>query len=178
MIMSEPFIGEIRLFSFTRAPVGWELCQGQLLPIAQNDALFSLLGTAYGGDGRTTFALPDLRGRIPLKFGAGPAQPDYAIGQRVGMEQVTLTEPQLPGHSHTFFANSAKATASAPADTVQLGALNPDTMYVTDASGLSTAQANATSIAPTGGNRSHDNMMPTLTVSYCIATTGIYPSRN
>ena len=176
--MSESFVGEIRLFSFSRVPVGWLACQGQMLAISQYDVLFSLIGTTYGGNGQTTFALPDLRGRVPLKFGTGPGQPTYAIGQAVGEEDVTITSSGLASHSHGFFAANQTADSASPANTLQLGALASDTMYVTDSTGLSTAPLNASAVSPTGGSQPHSNLMPTLTVSYFIATDGIYPSRS
>lgn len=176
--MSEPFVGEIRLFSFSRVPVGWLACQGQTLAISQYNALFSLIGTTYGGNGQTTFVLPDLRGRVPLKFGNGPGQPAYPIGQAVGEEQVTITSSGLPSHTHSFNAANQTADSDSPANTLQLGALASDTMYVTDSTGLSTAPLDASAVSQVGSSQSHNNMMPTLAMSYFIATDGIYPSRS
>jgi len=176
--MSEPFVGEIRLFGFPRIPNGWLACDGHLLPIAQNDVLFSLLGTTYGGDGVTTFAVPDLRGRLPVHQGAGPGLPNVAIGQSGGSESVTLTTTQLPNHTHAMQATTDDANTFVPGPTVQLGALTNDVMYATNIDGLSPLVMNPAVVASTGGNQPHDNAMPTLTVSYCIAAFGIYPSRN
>ncbi len=176
--MSEPFVGEIRLFGFPRIPNGWFACDGNLLPIAQNDVLFSLLGTTYGGDGVNTFAVPDLRGRLPVHQGTGPGLPSVAIGQSSGSESVTLTTPQLPNHTHAMQATADDANTFVPGPTVQLGALTNDVMYATNIDGLSPLVMNPAAVASTGGNLPHDNSMPTLTVSYCIAAVGIYPSQN
>jgi len=177
--MSEPFVGEIRLFSFPRIPQGWFSCDGSLLPISQYDVLFSLLGTTYGGDGQTTFALPDLRGRLPVGYGNGNGLSAHPIGQIGGSESVTLLDTQLPQHAHPFNATSQTASSTSPSSSVQLGALtNSDTMYATDISGLSPFVAAPASISMSGDNQPHENCMPTLTASYCIAWTGIYPSRS
>ncbi|KGI79271.1 phage tail protein [Oleiagrimonas soli] len=177
--MSEPFVGEIRLFSFPRIPRGWLSCDGTLLPISQYDALFSLLGTLYGGDGQTTFGLPDLRGRLPIGYGNGNGLTPRPIGQKSGSETVTLLSTQIPQHSHSFHATSAAASSDTPSPSVQLGTpSNSDTMYATDITGLSPYPLQTFAISPSGGNQPHDNCMPTLTASYCIAYVGIYPSRS
>lgn len=173
--MSSPFVGEVRLFGFSRIPTGWKACDGSLLPVAQYQALFSLLGTTYGGNGQTSFALPDLRGRVPMHQGAGPGLSPCVIGQSGGTEQVTLVFPQLPTHTHTPQVTASTANATVPASNLQLGALATDAMYVTDLSGAVPTQLSSASIASSGGNQSHDNLMPTQTVSYCIACNGIYP---
>lgn len=175
--MSTPYVGEIRLFPYTFAPVGWQLCDGSLLSISANQVLYTVLGITYGGDGVSTFAVPDLRGRVPVHQGAGPGLTPRVIGQKAGTENVTLLSTQLPAHTHGFAAATSIATVNAPATTVQFGGLSADTMY----SGTDTANvvspASAT-ISQVGGNLPHDNLMPTLTASYCIALNGIFPSQS
>lgn len=176
--MSAPFIGEIRLFGFSRVPTGWQACDGSLLDIASNDALFALIGVTYGGDGVSTFAVPDLRGRVPLHNGSGPGLTPHAIGQAGGSESVTLTSDQVPRHSHSMTATTVLANATTPGPTLSLGALSGDTMYLSDLTGATPVTMSAQSTSPAGGNSPHDNLMPTLTVQYCIAFSGIFPSRS
>lgn len=165
----EPFIGQIQAFGFNFAPRGWALCNGQLLPIAQYSALFSLLGTTYGGDGRTTFGLPDLRGRAPMHFGNGPGLTSRQLGQRGGAESVTLTTAQLPSHNHNL-QSAPEGNTDEPVDNYIAGAgLNS---FSTEASTTSKATTNS------GGNLAHENMQPYLTINYCIALFGIFPSRS
>jgi len=178
--MSSPFIGEIKMFGGTFAPRGYAFCDGQLLPIAQNSALFSLLGTTYGGDGRTTFALPDLRGRVAIHQGNGPGLSNYRLGQKAGAESVTLTTAQLPPHSH-----AATAHAVAPAGNSNDAAGN---FWADDAGGASatyhggpanaTMNAGAVSIANAGGGSPHTNVQPYLVINYIIALVGLFPSRS
>ncbi len=171
--MSEPFVGEIRMFAGNFAPRGWAYCDGQLLAVSQNDALFSLLGTIYGGDGRTTFGLPDLRGRIPIHAGTGPGLSDRRLGAKAGGENETLTTNQLASHSHDWNASTAAATGNAPAGKV-LADPSPVRMYrQVD----QTADLASNVIADTGGSGSHTNLMPTLCIHFIIALVGIYPSR-
>ena len=172
--MSEPFVGEIRMFAGNFAPRGWAYCDGQLLAVSQNDALFSLLGTIYGGDGRTTFGLPDLRGRIPLHQGTGPGLSARRLGSKGGAENVTLTTNQLANHTHDWNVNTADATGSAPQGKV-LAKPSGIGLYRDEAQTQGLA---STTIADTGGNQSHSNLMPTLCVHFIIALFGIYPSRN
>ena len=172
--MSEPFVGEIRMFAGNFAPRGWAFCDGQLLAVSQNDALFSLFGTIYGGDGRTTFGLPDLRGRIPLHQGTGPGLSNRRLGSKGGSENVTLTTNQLASHTHDFNANTAPATGSAPQGKV-LADPSPGQLFRSADQNVSLA---ATSIANTGGTQPHTNLMPTLCVNFIVALFGIYPSRN
>ena len=167
--MAEPFLGEIRPFGFSFAPVGWATCDGQMLSIAQNTALFSLLGTTYGGDGRTTFALPDLRARVPTHKGA-----DMALGERGGQESVTLTANEMASHEHSVNASAAAAATNALAGQVLAQSVNA-TAY---AAAADMAAMNPTDVQLAGGGQPHDNMQPFLTVNYCIALQGIYPSRN
>lgn len=172
--MSEPFVGEIRMFAGNFAPRGWAFCDGQLLAVSQNDALFSLLGTIYGGDGRTTFGLPDLRGRIPIHAGHGPGLSERRLGSKGGAEKVTLTVNQLPSHTHPAQASGDTATNPNPqgevlsetvTDRVYRSDLPPDTNLTQD------------SITSVGGDQSHTNLMPFLCVHFIIALVGIYPSR-
>lgn len=174
--MSEPFVGEIRMFAGNFAPRGWAFCDGQLLAVSQNDALFSLLGTIYGGDGRTTFGLPDLRGRIPLHQGTGPGLSQRRLGSKSGAENVTLTTNQLASHSHDFNASTADADTQVPLGKV-LGESTTNLRYLKNAS-PSAARLNSASLSNTGGSRSHTNMQPTLCLHYIIALFGIYPSRS
>jgi microcystin-dependent protein len=167
--MSEPFLGQISIFSFNFPPKGWAFCNGQLLPINQNQALFSLLGTMYGGDGRTTFALPDLRGRVSMHMGAGHTQ-----GESGGQESVTLTLAQMPQHSHPVMSNTGAGTATSPAGKFWWKDSGGNAVYSTV--GGTTLNPNA--IIAVGGGQPHPNVAPLLTVSYCIALVGIFPSRN
>lgn len=163
--MSNPYLGEIRMFAGNFPPQGWAFCNGQLLAISQNDALFALIGTTYGGDGQNTFALPDLRGRLPLHQGSG-----FVQGQRAGEENVTLTSQQIPSHSHTVGAKTS-ATAATPSGNVYGGGVTP----IFRASPSTTM--NAAMVGPTGG-QPHDNMMPFLVISFIIALEGIFPTQN
>ena len=177
--MSQPYIGEIRMFAFgTRgAPNGWQACDGSLLPISQYDALFALIGTTYGGDGQTTFAVPDLRGRIPIHQGTGPGLSNYVIGQMAGTETVTLLSTQMPAHTHTAVATTAAATTGTPGTGVLLGAVSGQTMYATDITGATAFTLSPQATGPAGGSQPHDNTMPTLVVQYCISLFGIYPTQ-
>ena len=168
--MSTPYIGEIRLFGGTFAPAGWVFCDGSLLPISENDALFALIGTTYGGDGQTTFAVPDLRGRLPLHQGAG-----FVIGQAGGTETVTLTTQQIPGHSHVVNGTAANASTTSPAGNVAatMGAVTTF-LYGTDAPPSSLAPQ---SVGLAGGSQPHDNMQPFLCVSFIMSLFGIFPSQ-
>lgn len=172
--MSEPFVGEIRMFAGNFAPRGWAFCDGQLLAVSQNDALFSLFGTIYGGDGRTTFGLPDLRGRIPIHAGTGPGLSPRRLGSKGGAEQETLTVNQMPSHSHDLIADTQPATAASPiGHTVAQG--QGVNFYREEDQALSLSN---TMITATGGSRAHTNLMPTLCVNFIVALFGIYPSRH
>ena len=170
--MSEPFLGEIRLISFGFPPKGWAFCVGQLLPINQNQALFSILGTTYGGDGRTTFALPDLRDRTAINFGQGPGLSNYVLGQNGGQPAVTLTIPEMPAHTHQAQGNNSPGAASV---------VNGNWAAST-ANAYSTVPANAvmdpSAVGLEGNSQPHQNMPPYLAVNYVIALVGIFPSRN
>jgi len=172
--MSNPYVGEIRMFGGSFAPAGWAFCDGSLIAISENDTLFNLIGTTYGGDGQTTFGLPDLRGRIPVHAGQGPGISQiYIQGEKAGVEQVTLTTNQIPIHNHTLMASADPANATGPQGNV-LG--NPfNTFPYFPASGA--LQLNAQTLQPQGGSQPHDNMMPFLCVTFIISLYGIYPSQ-
>ncbi|ATE72339.1 phage tail protein [Lysobacter capsici] len=176
--MSQPFVGEIRLFGFGRVPNGWFACDGSLQSIAQYEVLFVLIGTTYGGDGVSTFAVPDLRSRLPIHQGTGPGLSAYVLGQTSGTESVTLTQQQMPAHGHTLLATTELAAATQVGVGVELGALNGDAMYITDTSGSDMIPMNQASLKSSGGNQPHDNLMPTLTVQFCIAWAGVFPSQS
>jgi microcystin-dependent protein len=164
--MAQPYIGEIRMFAGTFAPVGWSFCDGSLLQISEYDTLFNLIGTTYGGDGQSTFGLPDLRGRVPVHQGPG-----FIIGQEAGAETVTLTTQQIASHTHPLAATTAIATASGPGNNV-LAQSSVAKMYFADV--VDTPMANAIGMA--GGTQPHDNMQPFLCISFIISLYGIYPS--
>jgi microcystin-dependent protein len=165
--LAEPFFAEIRLMSFEFAPKGWALANGQLLPISQNQALFSLLGTTFGGNGQVTFALPDLRGRVPIHVGNG-----HTLGERAGEQAHTLSSAEMNQHTHLANASSVDGNANVPADSLLAVAAN---VYGAAASltGISPA-----TVSTVGGGQAHQNMQPFLTLSFCIALQGIFPSRN
>jgi len=167
--VAEPFLSEIRLMSFIFPPKGWALCNGQLLPINQNQALFSLLGTTYGGDGRVNFALPNLQGRTPMHMGAG-----HTLGERGGEQGHTLSIAELPTHIHAL--NGSNRTGDTPIPTNNLLAAPAQQMYEPATGGLTALQAG--SVANVGGSQAHLNMQPFLTLSFCIALQGIFPSQN
>ena len=173
--MSEPFVGEVRMFAGNFAPRGWAFCDGQLLAVSQNDALFSLLGTIYGGDGRTTFALPDMRGRIPLHAGTGPGLNNRRLGAKGGAERVTINTPQLPTHSHVFNAMTTPATETTPSSNETLAQTAGYDLYVPPQNLTNMASQAVTSV---GGSQAHNNLMPTLCIHFIMALVGIYPSRN
>ena len=170
--MASPYIGEIRMFGGSFAPAGWAFCNGQLLPISENEALFILLGTTYGGDGETTFALPNLQSRIPLHMGQGPGLSSYTIGEQGGAEEVTLTVNQTPTHTHTPLASNTGGSDS-PA-----GSYWGDTALGKPyAAAPPAVLMNPGTISPTGGSQPHDNMLPFLCVSYIISLFGIFPTQ-
>lgn len=174
--MSDPFIGEIRMFAGSFAPRGWSFCSGQLLSISQNDALFSLLGTTYGGDGRTTFGLPDLAGRVPLHFGQGIGQSNRRLGEKGGEEEVALSVGEIPAHTHSLRATSADASDRSPSDNLLAKSTAGRNMYVfADQNNL---QMNGAAVSSIGSNRKHDNIAPYLCVSFIISLFGLYPSRS
>jgi microcystin-dependent protein len=174
--MSEPFLGEIRMFAGNFAPQGWALCDGQLLAVAQNDGLFSLLGTIYGGDGRTTFGLPEMRGRIPIHAGTGPGLSPRSIGSKFGEENVTVIANTLPSHTHTMQAN----TQSGPQGDAAGSTPSQSTVgvYLQSPNPASIAPLRNASISQVGNNQQHNNVMPYLCINFIIALFGVYPSRN
>ncbi|MBK6974748.1 MAG: tail fiber protein [Candidatus Methylophosphatis roskildensis] len=172
--MADPFLGEIRIFAGNFAPQGWELCQGQLLPIAENDALFALIGTTYGGDGQTTFALPSLSGRVGLHQGTGPSLMPRTIGESGGAENVTLSSQHLPVHNHAAVGSGTGANQLSPSGN----------FWSTDPGGNTGAYSNtagsqmaATAIGAAGGGQPHDNVQPFLVINFIIALQGIFPSQ-
>jgi microcystin-dependent protein len=167
--MSSPFIGEIRMFGGNFAPAGWAFCNGALMPISENDALFTLIGTTYGGDGQTTFALPDLQSRVPVHVGPG-----FALGQSGGAETVTLTLNQIPSHSHVPTCNSAPGTQVGPGNGLWASTSPSLNQYSTNAPTLNMDPA---AIGQTGGSQPHDNMVPFLAVNFILSLFGIFPSQ-
>jgi microcystin-dependent protein len=169
--MAQPYVGEIRMFGGNFAPAGWMFCDGSLLPISEYETLFNLIGTTYGGDGQSTFALPDLRSRVPVHQGQGPGLSSYTLAQTGGVETVTLTQNQIPIHSHTPMASNA-GNSDNPLNNFWANS-NTGKPYT---AAPPTVQMNAATIAATGGSQPHDNMIPFLCVSYIISLFGIYPS--
>jgi microcystin-dependent protein len=172
--MAEPYMGEIRMFGFNFAPVGWQMCNGQLLSISENEALFNLIGTTYGGNGTSTFALPDLRGRVAIHIGRGNGLSQYVFGQTGGAESVTLTQSQMPTHAHAVDASSALASGGRPSGAVL--ARSGTDIYAAAPDGSTTM--NAGMIGTTGSNLPHPNIQPYLALNFCIALQGIFPSRS
>jgi len=165
--MSEPFLSEIKIFSFNFPPKGWALCNGQLLPINQNQALFALLGTTYGGNGQTNFALPNLRGRIPIHFGSG-----HNLGEAAGSTSVTITQQTMPTHIHPVMANTANGNTPQPNNALLAAYLNG----YTQPTDLTTLMPQT--VTNVGGSQPHENRQPYLVLNFCIALQGIFPSRN
>jgi microcystin-dependent protein len=173
--MGEPFIGEIRMFGGNFPPAGWAFCDGQLMPISQNDTLFNLIGTTYGGDGQETFAMPDLQGRIPLHQGQGPGiSQNYQMGEKGGVESVTITTNTTPIHSHAFLASGDAADNPNVGGNIMATAPQLQWLYGANA----TTPFNGQSISTIGGSQPHENMMPFLVVSFIISLFGIFPSQN
>jgi len=176
--MSAPFVAEIRCWACNFAPRGWAMAQGQILPIQQYTALFSLIGTYYGGNGTTNFQLPDLQGRVPMKFGTDPTGNNYAIGEEAGTETITISSTQMPVHTHTFSGTSANSGKAKPADGASLGT-SPQGNFFYGPSNASTTTINVGTVSLySGGNQAHTNLQPFLAINWCIALQGIYPSRN
>lgn len=174
--MADPFVAEIRIFPFNFAPSGWAWCDGQLLPLSQNTALFSLLGTTYGGNGKSNFALPDLQGRAPMHPGQGPGLSLHDLGETGGSETVTLLQSEIPSHSHALQASSDIADNNIP--TGAMPAKPPgrgNSLYTTENTPL--VAMNPAALAPAGGDQPHNNLMPYLTFYFCIALQGVFPPR-
>lgn len=176
--MSQQFVGEVRMFGFAFVPRSWLPCDGSLRLISEFDVLFTLIGTTYGGDGVTTFALPDMRGRLPIHQGQAPGGSNFVLGQRSGTETVTLTAGQMPMHTHFVSVTGAAATTGTPGNTVAPGTVSDQTMYVTDTSGGTPFTMAPQSCSVAGGSQPHENCMPTLTIQFCIAAEGIFPPQN
>jgi microcystin-dependent protein len=172
--MADPFVAEIRIFPFNFAPKGWAFCDGQLLPISQNTALFSLVGTYYGGDGKSTFALPNLQGRVPIHVGQGQGLSQYDLGQEGGAGFVTLLQSELPAHSHAAMADTlGDADTNVPAPVTAFAKSTNGTLYQS-AQDTTLAQG---ALIPQGSSQPHNNLMPLLTLSFCIALQGVFPPR-
>ncbi|MNS86499.1 Phage Tail Collar Domain protein [compost metagenome] len=169
----DPFVAEIRIFPFNFAPKGWAWCDGQLLPLSQNTALFSLLGTTYGGNGMSNFALPDLQGRAPMHPGQGPGLSLHDLGESGGTETVTLLESEIPSHNHNLIVSSLNSQSTTPINN-NLGRGNPVKVYT---SGGSMTTMGIQSIAPTGSDQPHNNLMPYVTMYFCISLQGVFPPR-
>jgi microcystin-dependent protein len=176
--MSNPFIGEIRMFAGNFAPAGWVFCDGQLMPISENDALFTLIGTTFGGDGQETFGIPDLRGRVPIHAGTAKSGSTYVLGEAGGVESVTLTTNQMPTHTHLALAASTGQVAS-PSGAVLAAATSTQTgMKIYSTVVTPNTPINGSSISPSGGSQPHDNIQPTLAISFILSLFGIFPTQN
>jgi microcystin-dependent protein len=171
----DPFVAEIRIFPFNFAPKGWAFCDGQLLPLSQNTALFALLGTTYGGDGKSNFALPNMQGNAPMHPGQGPGLSLHDLGETAGSETVTLLESEIPSHQHTMMATAVSATKSIPT-TNSLSKVSGATPYLAPASAPLVAMSDS-SLMTAGGDQPHNNMQPYLTLNFCIALQGVFPPR-
>ncbi|MBI5930064.1 MAG: phage tail protein [Chloroflexi bacterium] len=171
--MSDPFIGEIKMFGGNFAPLGWALCDGQVIAISQNDTLFSLIGTTYGGDGQETFNLPDLRGRLPIHQGTGPGLSTRVIGQSSGQETVTLSLNQIPSHNHVINANTSPAESGTPSGNILAQSVASD-CYTEDF--FDPLAMHSSMVSQTGGSQPHSNLMPYLCVGFIISLFGIYPT--
>lgn len=178
--MSDPFLGEIKIFAGNFAPRGWAECAGQLLAVSQNDALFSLFGTTYGGDGRTSFGLPDMRGRVPVSFGQGPGLTSRPIGQRSGQENVTLTSNQIPQHNHEAHlqAVALPATSVDPINNHFAISAGGNAYHSGTGRGSSPVAMHPNALASVGGNQQHNNMAPSIALYFIVSLVGIYPSRS
>ena len=172
----DPFVAEIRIFPFNFAPKGWAFCDGQILPLSQNTALFSLLGTTYGGDGKSNFALPDMQGNIPMHPGRGPGLSEHFLGETGGSDTVSLLESEIPSHSHAWMASNADSNNQSPVGQLVAAGLGGVTFYgEQNAGALTTLNDNV--LAPAGGDQPHNNLQPYLTLNFCVALQGVYPPR-
>lgn len=171
--MANPYVGEIRMFGGNFAPAGWAFCDGRLLPITENDTLFNLIGTTFGGDGQSSFGLPDLRGRVPVHMGAGPSLSNRIIGESGGSETVTLTMAQMAAHSHTMSASTAASSPTAGPNGGVL-ATSPTQFY---GGGAPVVPMDQAAVTPSGGSQPHENMAPFQAVSFIISMFGIFPSQ-
>lgn len=173
--MADPFVAEIRIFPFNFAPKGWAWCDGQLMPLSQNTALFSLLGTTYGGDGKSNFALPDLQGRAPMHPGQGPGLSLHDLGETGGSETVTLLESEIPAHSHSVLVSPDPGDVQAPSPPRSLARSTGGFLYLSPPGSLAPLAPEA--LPPAGGDQPHNNLMPYLTFYFCIALQGVFPPR-
>ena len=173
----DPFVAEVRIFPFNFSPKGWAFCDGQILPLSQNTALFSLLGTTYGGDGKSNFALPNMQGNAPMHPGQGPGLSLHDLGETGGSDTVSLLESEIPSHSHTARASSTQADVQQPTPTTSLARPNGAVPYVPGSPQPALVTMNGNSLAPAGGDQPHNNMQPYLTLNFCIALQGVYPPR-
>lgn len=171
--MAQPYVGEIRMFAGNFAPNGWMFCEGQTLPIAENEVLFQLIGTTYGGDGQETFNLPNLASRVPIHMGTGPDGTTYQIGEMAGTEQVTLTVQQIPNHTHPFLANAGSATTRDPVPNNAPSRASGD-FYVAN---LDAVPLGAQAVAPAGGSQPHENTQPFLCINFIVSLFGVFPSQ-
>jgi microcystin-dependent protein len=176
--VADQFIAEIRVFPFNFPPIGWAFCNGQILSISQNTALFSLLGTSFGGNGTSNFALPDLQGSVPLAWGQGPGLSPYELGQIGGEQAVTVLAVQMPAHTHALQAESGEATTKTPGPTNSLARSNPTFIYTGPTPTPPQQPLAAGTVGTAGGNQPHNNLMPYLTLNFCIALQGIFPARS
>lgn len=177
-VVEDAYLGEIRMFAGTYAPVGWAFCNGTVLSVTGNEALFSLIGSIYGGNERTTFALPDLRGRAPMHYGQGPGLNNYPLGMRAGSDEVTLTINQIPSHNHPMQGTTNSGTVNNPSSMVVAETSTGTTLYTTPTDPTTIKTMDPKGIVPAGASGSHDNVQPSQVVSFIIATQGIYPPRN
>jgi microcystin-dependent protein len=173
----DPFVAEIRIFPFNFAPKGWAFCDGQILPLSQNTALFSLLGTTYGGDGKSNFALPNMQGNAPMHPGQGPGLSLHDLGETGGSETVSLLESEIPSHSHSLMASAQPATRTGPANNSLARIPTAGSTPYLAPSGAPLVSMSDNALAPAGGDQPHNNMQPYLTLSFCIALQGVYPPR-
>ena len=171
--MPEPYIGEIRMFAGNFPPVGWMFCEGQTLPISENDALFTLIGTTYGGDGQETFNLPNLASRVPIHMGSGPDGVNYQLAEAAGTEQETLSTQQIPIHNHSFLGSTTAATLTSPKDSVVGTSAQVDYLTIAQPS----VAMNANAITPAGGSQPHENTQPFLCINFIISLFGVFPTQ-
>ncbi len=172
--MAQPYVGEIRMFAGNFAPAGWMFCAGQLLPISENETLFQLIGTTYGGDGESTFALPNLQSRVPIHAGSGPEGKTFTLGESAGTEEVTLTVQQIPNHTHPLLVSGGVGNVNTPAGNVTSQSVSVK-MYLADSP---VGPLNANSVTPVGGSQPHENCQPFLCINYIISLFGIFPPPN
>jgi microcystin-dependent protein len=175
--VANPFVAEIRIFPFNFAPTGWAFCDGQILPLSQNTALFSLLGTTYGGDGKSNFALPNMQGNAPMHPGQGPGLSLHDLGETGGSATVSLLESEMPSHTHALMASNRNANLDSPGPNNSLARSTPAQIYKQPTGAGTLVNLSDSTVAPAGGDQPHNNLMPYLTLNFCIALQGVYPPR-